>query len=69
MSTITYFVPNISCMHCVRTIQNEIGEIQGVQAVEANLNSKNVTIQYDSPVTPEALEATLVEINYPPQKN
>jgi copper chaperone CopZ len=56
-------------MHCVRTIQNEIGEVQGVQAVEANLNTKNVTIQFDTPATPETLEATLAEINYPPQKN
>jgi len=68
MSTVTYYVPNISCMHCVRTIQNEIGEIPGVAVVEADLNSKNVMIQYDSPVTPEKLEESLVEINYPPVK-
>jgi len=55
-------------MHCVRTIQNEIGEIPGVAVVEADLNSKNVMIQYDSPVTPEKLEESLVEINYPPVK-
>ncbi len=68
MSTITYVVPNISCKHCVQTIKNEIGDVPGVKAVEANQETKMVTIQYDSPATAEKLEDTMAEINYPVKK-
>jgi copper chaperone len=35
MSTITYVVPNISCGHCVHTIEMELGDLAGVQSVKA----------------------------------
>ncbi|MGD8600775.1 MAG: cation transporter, partial [Gemmatimonadota bacterium] len=35
MSTKTVNVPNISCGHCVMTIEREVGEIDGVSSVKA----------------------------------
>jgi copper ion binding protein len=68
MSTIAYIVPNISCNHCIHTIQNEIGELKGVKSVEAELTTKKVTVTFDAPATLDEIESTLTEINYPPMK-
>ncbi len=39
MTTVTYCIPNISCGHCVHTIQNEVGDLAGVQTVVASLDA------------------------------
>lgn len=69
MESKTFVVPNISCGHCVRTIENEIGELNGIRLVKADQQTKQVTVQWESPATWAEIEKTLVEINYPPQKN
>lgn len=66
MKTVTYTVPNISCMHCVHTIKTEVGELQGVQSVDASAQTKQVTIAFDTPATEEEIVTLLKEINYPP---
>lgn len=65
MTTVTYSVPNISCMHCVHTIQSEVAEVKGVQTVKADLDAKKVEIGFNSPATEEQIKALLAEINYP----
>lgn len=67
MSKVEYFVPNISCGHCVHTIKMEVGEVAGVSSVEASQDTKQVVIEFDPPATEEQIERVLVEINYPPQ--
>ncbi len=66
MQTKTVTVPAISCGHCVNTIQNEIGELQGVSAVKADEQTKQVTIQWADPADWDKIRATLVEIGYAP---
>ena len=68
MTTITYLVPNISCNHCVHTINTELAELPGVQSVTADLPTKSVKISYDAPATPEKIEELLAEIDYPAAK-
>ena len=68
METKTFTVPNISCEHCVHTIQNEVSEIQGVRVVKADQNSKVVTVEWEAPASWPKIESTLVEIDYPPAK-
>jgi copper chaperone len=68
MTTLTLTVPNISCGHCVQTIQNEVSELPGVQKVAADRNTRVVVIDYAPPATPEKIEALLAEINYPAEK-
>lgn len=65
MSTVTYSIPNISCGHCVHTIQNEVSELAGVQSVQADLDSKKVVIDFIDPATEEKIRALLAEISYP----
>ncbi len=68
MTTITYQIPAINCGHCVHTITTELGELDGVKSVEGDLESKKVTVVFESPATEKAIEELLIEINYPPQK-
>ena len=64
--TKTFTVPNISCEHCVRSIKNEVSEIAGVTAVQADEKTKVVTVTWDNPATWDQIKATLTEIEYPP---
>lgn len=65
MNTVTYSIPAIHCMHCTHTIEMEVRELQGVQSVEADLQTKNVTITFDAPATEDKIKALLTEIEYP----
>lgn len=65
MKTVTYSIPNISCGHCVHTVKTEVGEIDAVSIVEANLDLKTATITFDPPATEEKILNVLDEINYP----
>lgn len=65
MNTIKLSVPNISCGHCVNTIQNEVSELAGIQSVKADAGTKAVEIIFDAPATEEKIKALLAEINYP----
>lgn len=65
MKTVTYTIPNISCHHCVHTIKNEVSELDGVQSVDAEVDSKTATITFEPPATEEKIKALLIEINYP----
>jgi copper chaperone len=67
MNTLTVKAPDISCGHCVHTIQSEVGELAGVQQVVANEQTKLVTITYDEPATEQQLKELLAEIGYPAQ--
>lgn len=67
MTTLTVKAPGISCGHCVRTIENEVCELPGVQNVQASEQSKLVTITYDQPATEETIKAVMAEIGYPAQ--
>ena len=65
MTTIKYSIPNISCGHCVHTIQMEVSEVEGVQSVKADQESQAVEITFDDPATEDSIKALLAEINYP----
>jgi copper chaperone CopZ len=65
MSKQTFSIPNISCGHCVMSIKNELSELDGVKKVEGDPGAKNVTVEWEAPVTEEKIKATLKEINYP----
>ncbi len=65
MDTKKLSIPNITCGHCVMTIKRELSDIDGVSKVEGDPNTKEITIEWDSPATLEKIKSTLKEINYP----
>jgi copper chaperone len=68
MASKTFRVPNVSCGHCVMTIKRELGELEGVVSVNGGVETKTVTVEWESPATWEAIESLLTEINYPPEE-
>ncbi|MGD9076336.1 MAG: heavy-metal-associated domain-containing protein [Desulfobacteraceae bacterium] len=65
METQKFSIPNISCGHCVMTIQRELGEVEGVSKVEGDPNAKEILVDYDAPATVDKIKSMLREINYP----
>ena len=65
MTTVTYSVPAISCGHCTHTIETELSDLQGVQSVKAEIDTKKVVITFDAPASEEKIKALLAEIDYP----
>ncbi len=65
MTTVTYSIPAISCGHCTHTIETELSDLQGVQSVKAELDTKRVAVTFDAPASEEKIKALLAEINYP----
>ena len=65
MSKDTLMIPNISCGHCVMSIKNELGELDGIATVEGDPAQKTITVEWDAPASLDQIKATLKEINYP----
>ena len=63
MNSVVYQVPGISCGHCVNSIEMELGEIEGIINVKADVESRSVTIHFLDPATEDQLKTVLKEIN------
>ena len=60
---VEYSVPAIHCAHCAMSIREEVGEVEGVDEVDVDLDSKVVKItgwQLDD----TALRAAIAEAGY-----
>lgn len=61
----TFTVSRISCGHCVMTIKNELGQLNGVHRVDGDPDAKTVTVQWEAPATDATIKGKLSEIGYP----
>jgi len=61
--TVTYSVPAIHCAHCVMSIREEVSEVEGVDDVAVDLDTKIVTIT-GLALDDVALRAAIVEAGY-----
>ena len=58
-------VPDVSCEHCVKTINGALGALPGVETVDTDIPSRTVRLRYDpAQVSPEQIEATLDDAGY-----
>jgi copper chaperone len=58
-------VPDVSCEHCVKTINGALGKLTGVETVSTDLPTKTVHLRYDSTqLSIENIEAELDEVGY-----
>ena len=68
MQTKTFAVPNITCGHCVMTIERELKDLSGVNSVKGDETSRQVTVEWDeTSLSWEKIDSLLQEINYPPE--
>ena len=42
--TRTYSVPGVSCEHCVKAITDHVNTVEGVSALQGDLDAKTVTV-------------------------
>jgi len=64
VTTQTLTVTGMTCEHCVRSVQEEVGAIDGVRRVEVDLASGAVTVESDGPVDDATIEAAVREAGY-----
>jgi copper chaperone len=62
---ITLSVPDVSCEHCVKTVNGALSQQPSVQDVNVDLDTKTVSFQYDpEQVTLDTLESVLDDAGY-----
>ena len=62
MATRTYAVPGVTCGHCKMAIENEVGQVPGVERVEVDVAAKRVDI--DGTAEEDAIFAAIAEAGY-----
>ena len=69
LERITVIAPDISCGHCVATVQEAVGDLAGINTVTANADTKRVEVTFDpSLVSVAEIEAAMDDAGYPVQK-
>jgi copper chaperone CopZ len=63
-TTTTYGVAGMTCHHCELSIQEEVGELEGVLEVSADHASGQVTVTSAAPLDRSALAAAVAEAGY-----
>ena len=60
----TYTVSGMTCAHCVRSVTEEIGEIDGVTDVAVDLPTGAVAVTSDGPLDEDRVRAAVEEAGY-----
>ena len=63
MQTVSYSVPGMHCGHCKEAVEREVSSVEGVAAVEADLETKLVAVDGEG-VTDAAVRAAIEEAGY-----
>jgi copper ion binding protein len=66
MTQATLKAPDISCDHCIASIENAVTKLPGVRFVSGDLEGKRVIIDFDPKLVEiGAIEAAMEEEGYP----
>lgn len=65
MEKVTLTVNGMSCGHCVKAVENSVGELQGVSTVQVNLDARSVEVTFDSSLASlEKIKETIDDQGY-----
>ncbi len=65
MENVTLNVKGMSCGHCVKAVESSVGELNGVDSVNVNLEAGQVAIAFDSAaVTLDTIKETIDDQGY-----
>ena len=64
MTEATYSVNGMTCDHCVKAVETEVGRIAGVASVSVDLGAGRVTVRSDGPVDPSEVRAAVEEAGF-----
>lgn len=64
MASTTLSVPEIHCGHCKSAIEGAVGPLEGVRAVEVDVDARAVHVEHDDAVTVRALVDVIEDQGY-----
>jgi copper chaperone len=65
MQDIVLSIPDVSCEHCVKTVNVALGALPGVETVSTDIPTKSVHLRYDpGQLSMEQIETTLDDSGY-----
>ena len=64
MTSTTLSVPEIHCGHCKSAIEGAVGPLDGVAAVEVDVDARSVRVEHDEAVTVRALVDAIEDQGY-----
>lgn len=62
--TATYTVSGMTCNHCVLSVTEEVGAVDGVTDVRIDLASGSLTVTSDEPISEDTIREAVVEAGY-----
>lgn len=57
-------IEGMSCMHCVKHVEEALKEISGVMGVKVDLQGKNAVVDLSGEVSDDALKAAIEDVGY-----
>ncbi|MBC6450882.1 heavy-metal-associated domain-containing protein [Actinokineospora xionganensis] len=60
----TYTVTGMTCGHCVQSVRDEVGRIDGVTSVKVDLPTGAVTVESDRDLAEAEVRAAVEEAGY-----
>jgi len=64
MNNNTFTVVGMTCGHCVRSVKDEVGKLDGVESVAVDLSTGVVTVESTQPIDDDAFAAAIDEAGY-----
>jgi copper chaperone len=64
MSVNSYTVTGMTCSHCVHAVKSEVGEVNGVAAVDVDLETGKLTVTSGEPVDVAQIREAVEEAGY-----
>ena len=63
MATV-FSVPEISCDHCKSTIVNTLSDVENIESVDVDIQTKNVTLESSEEINLDLVKSLLDEQGY-----
>jgi len=65
LEKITLTVEGMSCNHCVKAVEGNVGELKGISSVKVNLNAATVDVEYNNQeVSLDKIKETIEDQGY-----
>ncbi|AEI37255.1 MAG: copper ion binding protein [Zymomonas mobilis subsp. pomaceae] len=65
MTRLIIQVDGMHCEHCVKAIENGLGQLDGITEVKVSLKNKAVTVDYSAEkITEEAIRKEIEDLGY-----
>lgn len=61
---VTLQVQGMSCGHCVKTIENSVGALNGVEKVNVQLDAGTVDVEFNNEVNVQQISDTIEDQGY-----